>query len=192
VLKCSGSGGASDGPRQTLAGTLHHLVRNPVTLLVHGWNWKSAYLSSLSRSIVFFLTNLSAGLEAATGALIAEFVYRAVTAGFYGALVQTFRLSEPRWAASLAVMLGLPAFSHSLEFLVHWLRETPNLKSSIAASVLFTAVSTAFHLHAMRRGVFIVGRGEKSLAGDLRSLPAVIWTFVTSGFGLLSPSAKTP
>jgi hypothetical protein len=162
---------------------LMHLLRHPVPMLLHRWNWKSAIFSSLCRALVFFFANLSSGLDAATQALIAEFLYRAVTAGFYGAITQAFRKSEPRWAASLIVMLGLPALSHTIEFFIHYLRGTPNLRASMTASVIFTIISTAFNLHAMRNGVLVVGPGERSLARDMRSLPMTIWTFVASGFG---------
>ncbi|MEI9814761.1 MAG: hypothetical protein WDO18_19945 [Acidobacteriota bacterium] len=99
--------------------------------------------------------------------------------GFYGALTQAFR----------KVMFGVPAFSHTIEFALHWLRGTPNLKVSILASFAFTIISTAFNLHAMRRGVLVVG-GGKSLWGDLRALPEVTLTFIGSGFGLMSAPRK--
>ncbi len=86
-------------------------------------------------------------------------------------------------------MFGVPAFSHTIEFALHWLRGTPNLKVSILASFAFTIISTAFNLHAMRRGVLVVG-GGKSLWGDLRALPEVTLTFIGSGFGLMSAPRK--
>lgn len=160
------------------------LVRNPVPALIHQWNWKAAIFSSLCRGIVFFFANLSSGLDAATGALIAEFIYRSISAGFYGAMTQAFRKSEPRWAATLVALVVIPGISHAMEFLLHWLRGTPNLKTSIIASVIFTLISTLFNLHAMRRGVLVVGHGEKSIWEDMRLLPLTIWTFLASGFGL--------
>jgi hypothetical protein len=162
------------------------LLRDPFTL---GWHWKSAIFSSLCRSAVFFFTTLPFGLKAATGAMLAEFLYRAFAAGFYGALTQAFRKAEPRWAATIVVMFGVPAFSHTIEFFLHWMRGTPNLNVSILASFLLTIISTAFNLHAMRRGVLVVG-GGKSIWGDLRALPEVIITFVCSGFGLMSAPRK--
>lgn len=60
------------------------------------------------RALVFLCANLAAGWRAATGAMLAEFVYRAITAGFYGALTQAFRKAEPAWAAGVAAMLLLP------------------------------------------------------------------------------------
>jgi hypothetical protein len=168
----------------TPASVLRNLIRNPVPLLIRRWNWKSALFSSTMRAAVFFVANLSSGIEAATGALTAEFLYRALTAGFYGALTQAFRTAEPRWAATAVVIVGVPGVSHLIEFAVHWMRGTPNLRTSILASLCFTMFSTLFNLHAMRRGVLIVGTGEKSLAGDMRSLPETIWSFLASGFGL--------
>lgn len=73
-----------------------------------------------------------------------------------------------------ALML-LPAVSHGLELVVHWIRGTPELALSIAASVLLTCVSTAFNLFAMRRGIFVVGDGQRSIVDDLRRTPA--WSF---------------
>jgi hypothetical protein len=167
--------------------TFRQLVFHPIPLVVQRWNYKSAFFSSLCRALVFFFANLSSGWDAATGAMVVEFLYRACTSGFYGAITQAFRRSEPRWAASLIVMVALPIFSHSIEFVVHWIRGTPNLRTSITASLLFTFLSTSFNLHAMRNGVLIVGPGEKSLLGDMRSLPRVIWTFLSSGLGFAGP-----
>jgi hypothetical protein len=173
--KCFGN-----GPLDVLA----NLLRDPVPALVHRWNWKSALFSSSCRSAVFFLANLSSGMDAATGALLAEFLYRSISAGFYGALTQEFRKAEPRWAATLVALMLIPGVSHLIEFFLHWARGTPNLRTSILASLAFTFISTSFNLHAMRRGVLVVGHGAQSLGHDMRSLPATIWTFLATGFGL--------
>ena len=124
------------------------------------------------------MANAGAGVDAALGAMYTEFLYRSVTAGFYGAITQQFRRAEPRWLAAFVVGAGIPLVSHAIEFTVHWLRGTPNLRASIAASVAFTIVSTLFNLHAMREGVMVVGEGSGSLFEDLRSLPRVIFSFV--------------
>lgn len=113
--------------------------------------------------------------------MAAEFAYRAVFAGFYGSLTQAFRRAEPAWKASLAAMILLPAISHALEFLVHFLRGTPNLSVSMGSSILFTAISTAFNLYAMRRGALIVGEGSRSVIADLRQTPRLIFGFVAAG-----------
>src|SRR5262249_12232706 len=150
------------------------------------WNWKSAVLSSLFRGMVFFGANLRFGSKAATSAMLVEFLYRALTAGFYGAITQSLKEIEPRWKANLIAMIGVPAASHLIEFAVHWLRGTPNLRVSVLASMVFTLFSTLFNLHAMRRGILLVGADEKKLLDDFRSLPVVLASFFASGFGLLA------
>jgi hypothetical protein len=158
------------------------LANDPQELLVRRWNWKSAFYSSLIRSSLFLAANLSAGWKAATGAMAAEFVYRAVSAGFYGAMTQAFRKVEPHWKGSISAVLIITAVSHSIEFLIHWMRGTPNLVTSIAISVVFTAISTLFNLHAMRSGVLVTGRDGRSLWEDLRELPSLLASFLFRGW----------
>ena len=113
--------------------------------------------------------------------MLAEFVYRGVTSGFYGALTQAFRKAEPAWKASATVMVLLPLSSHSIELVVHVVRHTPHLRSSVISSVCFTAISTLFNLYAMRRGVLVTGAGAGSVASDMRRIPGLIGGFVAAG-----------
>lgn len=158
---------------RTVGEVLAGLWRDPAALLVRRWNWKSALCSSVCRGAIFFAVNCSAGIDAAWRAMLAEFVYRALTAGFYGALTQSFRQVEPRWKGLMAAALLLVGVSHSIEFLLHWARGTPNLAGSLAASVGFTVVTTVFNLHAMRRGLLVTGGGGYGLLTDLRLLPTL-------------------
>ncbi len=165
----------------TLASALLCLVQHPVERLIHRWNWKAAFFSSLIRGIIFLLANLRAGWRAAVGAMLAEWIYRAITSGFYGAITQVLGEAEPEWQGALAAMVLLPLSSHTLEFLIHWLRHTPNLKTSLIASMSFTVVSTLFNFYAMRRGTMVVGKGAASLGQDMRSMPRVIAGFLAWG-----------
>jgi hypothetical protein len=158
----------------TLSEVLAELRRSPGELLIRRWNWKAALNSSLCRSMLFLAVNLNAGIAEAVGAMSAEFAYRAVTAGFYGALTQSFRRVEPRWQGNVAATVLLVAVSHSIEFLIHWARNTPNLWASIFSSLCFTALSTLFNLHAMRQGVLVTGREGFGLLEDLRMMPSVV------------------
>ena len=110
-------------------------------------------------------------------ALYTELAFRGITSGFYGAITEGFSDVQPGWAAAATVMILLPLLNHSVEFLVHWLRGTHNLATSILASVCFTALSTLFNLYAMRRGALIVGQGSHSLAKDLLRLPRLLLDF---------------
>jgi hypothetical protein len=158
---------------KTLDQVFAKLWSNPGELLVRQWNWKSALYSSLCRSSLFLAVNLGAGWRAALGAMAAEFAYRSVSAGFYGALTQSFRHVEPRWQGMVVATALLIGVSHTLEFTIHWARGTPNLWASMGASCCFTALSTLFNLRAMRRGVLVTGKDGHSLLTDLRLLPTV-------------------
>ncbi len=187
------AGPADAGCETTVAGVLRSLARMPRELLLLRWNWKASLFSSAFRGTVFLAANTGAGWRAAVGAAAAEFLYRSATAGFYGAVTQSFRRVEPRWKGTMAVMVLLPLVAHSLELALHWWRGTPNLLASIAASAGFTAVSTTFNLYAMRRGALLVGAGAGTLAGDLRAIPRLIAGFLLAGprslAALLSRSA---
>ena len=157
-------------PRPGIFGALRH----GAALLAVNWNWKAALLSSLLRSGVFFGVNLTAGLRSAFGAMLTEFLYRAVMSGFYGTLTQRISRLEPVWRAVLAAVVLLPVAQHSLELLVHYLRGTPKLFASLVASVAFTCLSTLVNCYLMRNNVLIVGPQAKSLREDLASLPGLV------------------
>lgn len=150
--------------------------------LLRAWNWKAAALSAVTRATLFLGANVSAGWRAAWGAFGAELVFRACTSGFYGGATQAFASARPAWAAAIAALVVIPGVSHTLEFMVHYLRGTPALGRSIALSALFTVVSTLFHLFAMRRGVLVVGAAAAPLADDLRRMPRLIVEFLAVPF----------
>ena len=173
-----------------LGGVLLDFLRRPYQTLVLRWNWKSAVTSSIVRACLFFGINLTAGAEAALAAFWTELVFRACTAGFYGAITQGFSTVRPAWQGTLGAFVLLPFFNHSLELLAHWLRGTEMLGLSILASVCFTAFSSAFHCFVMRHGLLIVGEGSQGLLADLAHMGRVVWAFVTSCFGPADRLAK--
>jgi hypothetical protein len=165
----------------TVSAVFGGMLRHPIRELILRWNWKSALLSSLLRATIFFFTNLVAGWHAALGAMLAELVLRSLTSGFYGAITESFSVARPAWAATAAAMAALPLLAHSLEFIVHWLRGTPKLALSIGTSVIFTGLSTAFNLYAMRRGVLTTSGKSTSLRHDLGQIPVLLVEFVLTG-----------
>lgn len=165
----------------TVGAVFQGFIRNPARHLVYRWNWKSAILSSLLRAAIFFFSNLVAGWHAAVGALLAELVLRAATSGFYGAITEAFSEARPVWQGMAAAMVLLPLVNHSLEFLVHWLRGTPKLGISIAASVIFTICSTSFNVYAMRHGILTVGGKSRSLGEDMKRILPLLAQFLLSG-----------
>jgi hypothetical protein len=165
---------------KSLQAALQKLIREPGRYLVQQWNWKSALTSSLTRGLLFLFANLTAGWRAAVGAMTTEWIFRAITSGFYGSITQTLGEVEPAWQGSLVAMFLLPLISHSMEFGVHYLRGTAKLKTSIIASIVFTMFSTLFNVYAMRRGTMVVGKGTQSLVEDMKGMPRMLAGFVTA------------
>ena len=176
----------------TVWDVLNELRQDPVELLIRRWNWKSALFSSVIRALIFLVANLTAGWRAAAGAMAAEFVFRAVTSGFYGSLTQAFRKAEPACMAAITVLILLPLVSHSMEFAIHLARGTPKLVPSMIASIAFTEMSTLFNLYAMRRGALVVGADASSMAADMRRIPVLIAGFVASGPLAIMRSIRRP
>src|SRR5215470_12401252 len=83
------------------------------------WNWKSAVLSMLLRSPIWFLTGLRTNLHAATTAAYTDAALRLVMTGLLGAWVQRLARARPAWLATVTVMLAVPAIAHVIEALVH-------------------------------------------------------------------------
>ncbi|MEW6130171.1 MAG: hypothetical protein AB1757_24255 [Acidobacteriota bacterium] len=157
---------------------LSRVIRHPLYFLIRRWNWKSALLSCILRGSIFFITNLSAGFALASTAMLVEASFIPITAGFYGAIVQAFRKAKPEWAATLTVMGLLPTINHLLELLIHTAAATPRLKLSILTSITFSAISAAFNIFVMRRGVLLVGKHQQPLSNDLRQLPRMLLSFL--------------
>lgn len=157
---------------------LRRLASHPTRELVLRWNWKSALTSALIRAAIYFSTNLKSGQAEALGAMQTEFLWRFAVAGFLGSIIQSLRRAEPAWQATLITSAGLPILNHIIEFTVHSLRGTINLKTSFLTSVAFTVIAMLFNTYAMRRGAMITGVDSRPLWRDLLDMPRLIAGFV--------------
>jgi hypothetical protein len=144
------------------------------------WNWKSAALSIILRGPIFLIASARRGWEVALGALLTEAVFCAVTAGFYGTVVQAVRNARPKWVTGLLITVLIPVGFQGLEYGMHWLRGTPHLRGAEIASVILSALSALFNWYAMRRGALLVGGEGGGFGGDMRRMPLMIVNFVVS------------
>jgi hypothetical protein len=145
------------------------------------WHWKAALFSAFIRCSIFFAVNATSGWRIASGAALAEFLYRLIASGFYGSITQALSRMQPAWKANMIAIFVLPLFQHLIEFAIHYLRGTPRLAASIGVSFGFTIVSTLFNLYSMRRGSLIVGAEARSIWHDINAFPRLFWGFVSSG-----------
>jgi hypothetical protein len=170
-----------------------NLVQHPAQVITR-WNWKAALLGAILRAS-FYFTVYRASKEnwvVTLTAMLVEFVFRFVTSGVSGALIQSFRRANPAWLATAIVTVSLPVFSHSVEFITHYAQEkyfanvfaaaeNDARTKAFAISVMFSVLSAMFNIFAMRHGVLLVGAGEetKSLGSDLKKIPRLIAEFVS-------------
>lgn len=176
-----------------LTEVLRSLVSHPLQIITR-WNWKAALLGAVLRASFYFTVYQAAkeNMRAALTAALVELGFRFFTSGISGSLVQSFRHATPAWLATLVVTITLPIFSHSVEYVTHYVQEVyfkgvlPGSENNgrqwaFAFSVLFSALSAMFNLFAMRHGVLLVGAGEetKSLWSDFKKIPALVLEFLT-------------
>ncbi len=163
-------------PRPRFVNLLFSILRRPQELLLL-WNWKSALLSIVLRGPIFFGAAVRQGWKAAIGALFTESIFCALSAGFYGAVVQTLKDGEPQWMTGVFLTLVMPVVFQILEYLLHWFRGTPHLRVAGIVSLVIGAISALFNWYAMRRGTLLVGREGGGFGGDLRRLPRLLFGF---------------
>jgi hypothetical protein len=166
-------------PNPSFLGLITELIQNPIRI-IKLWNWKSAALSIILRAPIFLGTTVRRGFVVMAGALLTETLFCALTAGFYGAIVQSLRNAEPEWLTVSFLMLVLPAVFQGLEYGLHWLSGTPHLKLAEIISVIVSGLSALFNLYAMRRGTLLVGGEGRSFRSDLKRLPALILGFLAA------------
>ena len=167
----------SSGAQPWLPEILFDLLLHPAKVL-RMWNWKSAALSIILRGPIFLIASARRGWEAAAAALITEAIFCAVTAGFYGTLVQAIRNARPKWVTGLLITVLIPAGFQGLEYGMHYVRGTPHLQGAEIASVITSALSALFNWYAMRRGALLVGGEGGNFGGDLRRMPLLILNFI--------------
>ena len=178
--------------RIKVADVFRNLVRHPAQLIAR-WNWKAASLGAILRAS-FYYTVYQASREnwlVTLTAVSVELVFRFITTGLAGAVVQSFRRAKPFWVANVIMSILLPAFSHSVEFLTHYAQERYFFdilaasqdgvarQRAFAISVLFSVISVLFNLFAMRHGVLLVGAGNEtqSFIADMKRMPRMVGEF---------------
>ena len=129
------------------------------------------------RGPIFLAAAIERGLGAILSAVLGECVFCMVTAGFYGAIVQSLRNARPEWLTVLFVTALLPGLFQVSEFLLHRVGGTPHLRIAEAVSICVSGISALFNWYAMRRGALLVGGEGASFGTDLRRLPRLLIAF---------------
>jgi glycosyltransferase involved in cell wall biosynthesis len=184
-LKSDERSGNGQAPTD-LGSVSRKLLRHPFKEVILRWNWKSAILSALLRSPIFFTAYLAQkqGLWIATGAMLVQFTFRTFFGGVNGAILQAFSKVSPAWHAIITVPLVLAFFSHVAEFLIQSGYDRFTGSQGKGGAVIFSVgisiVSALFNLFAMRRGLLLVrDESSQSLWRDLKQMPLIALEFLS-------------
>lgn len=138
------------------------------------WNWKCALLSAAVRSAVYLAALAHARPRTALALLAVEIAYVALTGGLWAGLQQRALALRSRLAGNLLIVLAVPALSQFCDWFAHRSVGPAAPPRALAAVCAFTLVSALFHLHVMRRGVFLTGPAGRPLADDFRRIPRLL------------------
>lgn len=141
------------------------------------WNWKCAALSAVARSLVYLAAMARAGSGSGLAVVLVEIAYVSLTSGIYAGMQQRALGLRSRLLGNLIVVLGVPGLAQTLDWLAHRISGTAVTGKAMLAVSLFAVLSALFHLHVMRNGAFLTGRG-RSLFDDFRSMPGLIVEFL--------------
>ena len=156
------------------------ILARPDFYLLARWNWKSALLSAVVRCSLFLRSS-------SIWAPLVEFSLALAIAGFLGAFAQAYRDARPRWLA-LLLASGFPlGVLHICEFAVHPRSGVP--VRNILFSILYSVVASAFTVVLMKRGIWLSGEEQTSLADDFRKIIATGCAAIHVPF---DPQSTTP
>jgi hypothetical protein len=160
---------------------LRTMLRNPWQRILLRWNGKAAVLSALFRGSIFLFASARSHRAGRSHAVLAEALFGALNAGFYGTLTQSLRFAEPQWVAELLLAGMFPLLFQIGDYCFHAALGTQVFLVGMISSAVFTAFSAAFNLYIMRRDTLLVGEEGRPFAKDLGSLPLLALLFVVAG-----------
>jgi len=93
----------------TVFDVLGYIFSHLFEILFRRWNWKSAVLSGVIRSFIYFFTHIKFGWNAAFSAMSLEFVSRTINSGVCASIGQSFHYAKPHGMATFCLLIMLPA-----------------------------------------------------------------------------------
>jgi len=171
---------------RTIRGVTWDILTHPFRTLILNWNWKSAIISSVLRAPIFFGAYLAQkqGLKMAFGAMAVQFIFRAVTGGTNGSIIQAFSKIQPVWHAVVTIPIVLTVFMHIGEWFLQSAFDsvtgTTGKTTAVLVSVFASVVSAGFNLLAMRRGLLLVrDESQQSFWHDIKQMPWIVLELVS-------------
>ncbi len=155
------------------------------------WNWKCALLSATARSLVYLAAMARSGGHGRQAIVLVEIAYVTLTAGLYAGMQQRALGLASRALGNFIVVLGVPGLAQVFDWYSHRaVGAAVPARATLAVSI-FAAVSALFHLHVMRNGAFLTGRG-RTLGDDFRRMPRLAAGFLVRPVALLAGLSARP
>jgi hypothetical protein len=142
------------------------------------WNWKCALLSAAVRSLVYLSAMARSGSHGRLAIVAVEITYVTLTAGLYAGMQQRALALRSRQLGNLVIAVGVPGLAQFFDWLTHRAVGPVAPPKALFAVCMFTLISALFHLHVMRRGVFLTGHAGSTLADDFRRMPRLVLGFI--------------
>ena len=143
-------------------------------------------MSAAVRSLVYLAAMARSGLHGRLAVVAVEMAYVTLTSGLYAGMQQRALALRSHIFGNLIVVVGVPGLAQFLDWLTHRAVGPAAPPRAILAASIFTLVSTLFHLHIMRRGVFLTGHTGRTLADDFRRMPRLVLDLVLRPYALLT------
>jgi hypothetical protein len=150
------------------------------------WNWKCALMSAAVRSLVYVAAMARSGPHGRLAVVAVEMAYVTLTSGLYAGMQQRALSLRSHFSGNLIIVAGVPGLAQFLDWLTHCAVGPAAPPRAIVAASIFTLVSALFHLHIMRRDVFLTGHTGRTLADDFRRMPRLVLDFVLRPYALVS------
>jgi len=165
---------------------MYSALRSYLTRVFACWNWKCALMSATARSLVTLAAMVRTGLHGGLAVAGVELAYVSLTAGLYAGLQQRALSLRSRLAGNLLVVVGVPGLAQVLDWLTHRAVHAAEPRRALIAVCSFALISALFHLHVMRRGVFLTGGAGCTLIEDFRRIPRLVLDFILMPVTLFS------
>ena len=143
-------------------------------------------MSATVRSLVYLAAMARSGPHGRWAVIAVEMVYVTLTAGVYAGMQQRALGLRSRLLGNFIIVVGVPGLAQCLDWLTHRMVGAAAPHKAIVATSVFTLLSALFHLHVMRRGVFLTGQASRTLADDFRRMPRLVLAFVLLPYEWLS------
>lgn len=147
-------------------------------------------MSAVVRSLVYLGAMAHSRQHGSLTIALVEMAYVTATAGLYAGLQQRALAIRSHLLGNLCIVVAVPGLAQLLDWLTHRAVGPAAPARALVAVCVFTLLSALFHLHVMRRGVFLTGAAGRTLADDFRRIPRLVLAFLMLPATLLATNTR--